>query len=161
MLLFVGALVYVYSDKWGFSRLLREYSCDSKSQIRKFGNRSSGTRKSPVLCLLFVHFYGNISQDLAVSAVRSSFYQYSHRNYDSACTKVNLKSDFHITGQLMETHPEYSSRIIKINACMWFDWCISELCKKVTLNVFFAYSSRNSGMSLSYSCIFYRSISGG
>ena len=24
-----------------------EYSCDSKSQIRKFGNQGSGTRKSP------------------------------------------------------------------------------------------------------------------
>ena len=131
---------------------------------RKSGNLEIGV---PVLgnrlfcAWLFVHFYGNISQDLAVSAVRNSLYQCLNRNYDSACTKVNLKSDFHITGQLMETHPEYSSRIIKINACMWFDWCISELCKKVTLNVFFAYSSRNSGMSLSYSCIFYRSISGG
>lgn len=94
---------------------------------RKSGNLEIGV---PVLgnrlfcAWLFVHFYGNLSQDLAVSAVRSSLYQYSHRNYDSACTKVNLKSDFHITGQLMETHPEYSSRIIKINACMGFVWCI-------------------------------------
>ena len=50
----------------------------------------------------------NISQGLAASAVRSSLYQYSHRNYDLVCTKVNLKSDFHFTGQLMETYPEYS-----------------------------------------------------
>ena len=28
-----------------------EYSCGSKSQIRKLGNQSSGTRKSPFLCL--------------------------------------------------------------------------------------------------------------
>ena len=53
----------------------------------------------------------NISQGLAASAVRSSLYQYSHRNYDLVCTKVNLKSDFHFTGQLMETYPEYSRYI--------------------------------------------------
>lgn len=34
----------------------------------------------------------------------SSLYEYSCRNYDSICTKVNLKSGFHITGQLMETY---------------------------------------------------------
>lgn len=33
-----------------------EYSCGSKSQIRKFGNRSSGTRKSSFLCLIAVPF---------------------------------------------------------------------------------------------------------
>ncbi|WP_423229962.1 IS21 family transposase [Acetivibrio ethanolgignens] len=33
-----------------------EYSCGSKSQIRKFGNRSSGTRKSSFLCLITVPF---------------------------------------------------------------------------------------------------------
>ena len=33
-----------------------EYSCGSKSQIRKFGNRSSGTRKSPFLCLITCPF---------------------------------------------------------------------------------------------------------
>lgn len=27
----------------------------------------------------------------------------------SVCTKVKLKSDFHIAGQLMEYHPEYST----------------------------------------------------
>lgn len=54
------------------------------------------------------YFYGNICQGLAASAVRSSLYKYPCRNYDSVCTKVNLKSDFHIAGQLMETHPEYS-----------------------------------------------------
>ena len=57
---------------------------------------------------LRVHFYRNISQGIAASAVRSSLYEYSCRNYHSVCTKVNLKSDFHITGQLIETHPEYS-----------------------------------------------------
>ena len=50
------------------------------------------------------YFYGNICQGLAASAVRSSLYEYSCRNYDSICTKVNLKSGFHITGQLMETY---------------------------------------------------------
>ena len=29
-----------------------EYSCGSKSQIQKFGNQSSSTRKSPFLCLI-------------------------------------------------------------------------------------------------------------
>lgn len=28
-----------------------EYSCAMKSHFRKFGNQSSGTRKSPLLCL--------------------------------------------------------------------------------------------------------------
>lgn len=56
------------------------------------------------------YFYGNICQGLAASAVRSSLYKYPCRNYDSVCTKVNLKSDFHIAGQLMETHPEYSHK---------------------------------------------------
>ena len=44
---------------------------------------------------------------LAASAVHSSLYQYSHRNYYLVCTKVNLKSDFHITGQLMDTNPKF------------------------------------------------------
>lgn len=34
--------------------------------------------------------------------------QYPQKNYDPVCTKKNLKSDFHITGQLMENHSEYS-----------------------------------------------------
>lgn len=54
------------------------------------------------------YFYGNICQGLAASVVRSSLYKYHCRNYDSVCTKVNLKSDFHIAGQLMEAYPEYS-----------------------------------------------------
>ena len=33
-----------------------EYSCGSKSRIRKFGNRSSGTRKSSFLCLITIPF---------------------------------------------------------------------------------------------------------
>ena len=33
-----------------------EYSCNPKSRIRKFGNRSSGTRKSPFLCLITYPF---------------------------------------------------------------------------------------------------------
>ena len=60
------------------------------------------------------YFYGNICQGLAASAMRSSLYKYPCRNYDSVCTKVNLKSDFHIAGQLMETHPEYSL-VLKIS----------------------------------------------
>ena len=43
---------------------------------------------------LRVHFYGDICQGLAASAVRSSLYEYSCRNYDSVYTKANLKSDF-------------------------------------------------------------------
>ena len=56
------------------------------------------------------YLYGNICQGLAASAVWNSLYKYPCRNYDSVCTKVNLKSDFHFAGQLMETYPEYSIR---------------------------------------------------
>ena len=38
------------------NRDIVEYSCGSKSRIRKFGNRSSGTRKSSFLCLITVPF---------------------------------------------------------------------------------------------------------
>lgn len=51
-----------------------EYSCGSKSRIRKFGNRSSVTRKSSFLCLITCPLYGDICQGLAASAVRSSLY---------------------------------------------------------------------------------------
>lgn len=79
-------------------------------------NHESGNLEIRVLVLgnrlfcawLRFHFYENICQGLAASAVRSSLYEYSCRNYDSICTKVNLKSDFHIAGQLMEPYPEYS-----------------------------------------------------
>ena len=40
----------------------------------------------------------------------------THRNYISVCTKVKLKSDFHIAGQLMESHPEYSTETLKHDA---------------------------------------------
>ena len=33
-----------------------EYSCAMKSHFRKFGNQSSGTRKSPILCLMTYPF---------------------------------------------------------------------------------------------------------
>ena len=37
------------------------------------------------------------------------------RNYDTACTKATVKSDLHINGQLMETHPEYSvCKVIRV-----------------------------------------------
>ena len=39
-----------------FDKETGEYSCNSKSRIRKFGNRSSGTRKSPFLCLITCPF---------------------------------------------------------------------------------------------------------
>ena len=35
---------------------LSEYSCVMKSHFRKFGNQSSGTRKSPILCLMTYPF---------------------------------------------------------------------------------------------------------
>ena len=41
---------------YGTSLYQDEYSCGSKSRIRKFGNQSSGTRKSPFLCLITVPF---------------------------------------------------------------------------------------------------------
>ena len=72
-------------------------------------NRTSGNLeiRVPVLgnrlfCAWWlIHFCWDICQDLAASAVRSSLYKCLSRNYDSVCTKANLKSDFHITGQLM------------------------------------------------------------
>lgn len=45
---------------------------------------------------LWFYFYGNIGQGLAAFAVRSSLYKYPCRNYDSAYTKMNSKSDFHV-----------------------------------------------------------------
>ena len=45
-----------------------------------------------------IHFCWDIGQDLATFAVHGSFYQYHNRNYDSVCTKTDLKSDFYITG---------------------------------------------------------------
>ena len=44
---------YLFLPSWG---IVNEYSCNSKSRIRKFGNRSSGTRKSPFLCLITYTF---------------------------------------------------------------------------------------------------------
>ena len=72
-------------------------------------NRTSGNLEIRVPVLgnrLFcpwwlIHFCLDIGQNLAASAVRSSLYQCLNRNYDSVCTKTDLKSDFHITGQLM------------------------------------------------------------
>ena len=37
-------------------RFLDEYSCVMKSHFRKFGNQSSGTRKSSILCLMTYPF---------------------------------------------------------------------------------------------------------
>ena len=71
------------------------------------------------------YFYGNICQGFAASAVRSSLYKYPCRNYDSVCTKVNLKSDFHIAGQLMETHSEYS--LLHIQLCPEFEFHLKPL----------------------------------
>lgn len=64
-------------------------------------------------------FYKNINQDLAATTTYSSLYQYSHRNYDSICINVNLKSDFHIIEQMMETYPEYT---IPLYYKHIFDW---------------------------------------
>ena len=36
--------------------ILSEYSCVMKSHFRKFGNQNSGTRKSPILCLMTYPF---------------------------------------------------------------------------------------------------------
>ena len=42
-----------------------EYSCDSKSQIRKLGKQSSGTRKSPFLCLtIYIFLWGILVKSL-------------------------------------------------------------------------------------------------
>lgn len=44
---------FLYEQHRGFCiHFATEYSCGSKSQIQKFGNQSSSTRKSPFLCLI-------------------------------------------------------------------------------------------------------------
>ena len=95
-------------------RKLIEYSCSPKS-TPQYRNRSFVTRKS----LFCVHFYKNINQDLAATTTHSSLYQYSHRNYDSICINMNLKSAFHIIEQMMETYPEYT---IPLYYKHIFDW---------------------------------------
>ena len=98
-------------------------------------NRESGNLeiRVPVLgnhlfcAWLYVYFYRNNCQGLAASAVRSSLYKYFCRNYHSTCTKMDLKSDFHITGQLMENPPEYSVNLLKcqsLPSCRtaWCNW---------------------------------------
>ena len=79
-------------------------SKDTVLNILAARNRESGNLEIGVPVLgnrlicawLKFHFYGKIYQGLAASAVRSScLYKYSCRNYDSVCTKANLKSDFH------------------------------------------------------------------
>ena len=71
-------LLSVGRKNWLFST--SEYSWGLKSQIREFGNHLFSA-------WLWFRFYGNIGQGLAAFAVRSSFYKYSCRNYDSTCTK--------------------------------------------------------------------------
>ena len=77
-------------------------------------NRTSGNLeiRVPVLgnrlfcAWWFIHFCWDICQDLAASAVRSSLYKCFSRNYDSVCTKADLKSDFYITVDILlrESH---------------------------------------------------------
>ena len=103
--------MFIDLQKTGYlynSPKVTEYSCNSKSRIRKFGNRSSGTRKSPFLCLItcpFLQEYQSrpchicgAQQPLRIFLQKLSFGMH----------KSESKSDFHITVQLMETHPEYS-----------------------------------------------------
>ena len=59
-----GTLIYVLNQIMSetFGRVA-EYSCGSKSRIRKFGNRSSVTRKSSFLCLITCPFlWGYLSR---------------------------------------------------------------------------------------------------
>ena len=41
---------------------------------------------------------------LAASAIYNGIYPYSHKNFNLICTKVNVKSDFHIIGQPTAKH---------------------------------------------------------
>lgn len=81
------------------------------AQNRKSGNLEIGV---PVLGNhLFVLDYLSISMGILVKALPhlrcvAAFTNIPVEIMHSVCTKVNLKSDFHIAGQLMETHPEYS-----------------------------------------------------
>lgn len=78
----------------------------ANSEIRK-----AEFRYSEIAFFVLDNLYismGDIGQVLAASAVRSNLYPYSHRNYDSVCRKMDVKSDFRFTGQLMEKYPEYS-----------------------------------------------------
>ena len=47
-----------------------EYSCAMKSHFRKFGNQSSDTRKSPILCLMTYPFLlGYLSRPCRICGV--------------------------------------------------------------------------------------------
>ena len=43
-------------DEYRILEVIGEYSCVMKSHFRKFGNQNSGTRKSPILCLMTYPF---------------------------------------------------------------------------------------------------------
>lgn len=102
-----------------------EYSCASKSQIRKFGKQSSGTRKSPYLCLN--HFL--ISMGIFV-AVRSSLYKYSHRNMiwiaQKNILKVISKSPDSWWKTVWNIHPAQSYKSWKICSWIWHRWLRSK-----------------------------------
>ena len=51
-----GVRLDVYAKDEKQTRYNVEYSCAMKSHFRKFGNQSSGTRKSPILCLMTYPF---------------------------------------------------------------------------------------------------------
>ena len=56
ILLYFLAIFCSHLAAFGTLYELNEYSCAMKSHFRKFGNQSSGTRKSPILCLMTYPF---------------------------------------------------------------------------------------------------------
>ena len=81
---------------------IHEYSCAMKSHFRKFGNQSSSTRKSPIFVLddlsISVWILVKTLPHLRCVAV---FTNVSTEIMIRYAQKRILKSDFHITGQLM------------------------------------------------------------
>ncbi len=52
----MGSVMKPLASSPFFVDMIGEYSCAMKSHFRKFGNQSSGTRKSPILCLMTYPF---------------------------------------------------------------------------------------------------------
>ena len=48
--------ILVGEQRKQMAQVISEYSCAMKSHFRKIGNQSSGTRKSPLLCLMTYPF---------------------------------------------------------------------------------------------------------
>ena len=103
---YISLVVLTISAMFSFLILLTIIHVNiSQVNILEARNHKSGNLEIRVPALgnhlfcawLRFHFYGNIGQGLAAFAVRSNLYKYSCRNYDSTCTKMISKSDFHVS----------------------------------------------------------------